>query len=877
MTQDDPVGDARSAPSLGSWLQRLRASRLPTIAAIAIALAAFGGGILAASAFGGLHLPGGKTTTAASEPGQGWSLFGKPRKADAPRRGVPRPEGFAVWRSRTDSSGPEPMACIELSRPLDPARAYGDFVLISPDPGVKPAVSARGSELCVAGLGFADRRITLLKGLPALNGETLADNAEVAFTFGERPPYVGFAGGGVILPREDSDGVGIETVNVSKLSVEVWRVVDRNLVRKSISAPEPTGEGEYSSDYGADSARDDGRLIWKGELAVRGDPGGRTTTVFPLGAVLKEMKPGGYLIKAKDASGGRGLKPKAEDAGDGEEDYDSNPPAQARRWVMFTDMALTAYEGSEGLDVVVRSLKTAKTLAGLRVALVARNGEDLAEGKSDAGGRIHFDRPLLDGQGGGDAKMVMAYGPQSDLAALDLDRAPADLSRQGIGGRAAAAPGAATQVDAYLYSDRGIYRPGETVHLNALLRDREARAVKDRKGVIVIHRPAGVELARYRFDGAPAGAVAVDVAIPKAAPRGSWRATLELEGVDKPSGELDFDVEDFAPQRLAVTAQGREQVPLAAGETRLVDVTSWFLYGAAGAGLQVQGEARLKVDPDPFPQFKGYEWGDQRAPFAEQSLDLDRTVTDGEGRAALHLSTFAAHDSPQPLMAALVASVFEPGGRPVREAVNFKVRTAPLYLGVKVNQGDSSGRGDPLVALEVIAANAAGQRTGAANVGYSLISETWNYDWFQQNGRWQWRRTSRDVVIQAGPLKMGAGAPTRIARRLGWGDYRMELTGPGGAKSIIRFASGWGAPAKDVDAPDVARVSAGTKAYEQGDTVEITLKAPFAGEAQIAVATDRLIDLKTVSLGEKGTTVRLKTNAAWGGGAYVLVSVIQPR
>ena len=86
-------------------------------------------------------------------------------------------------------------------------------------------------------------------------GETLADNADVDFTFGDKPPYVGFAGEGVILPREESDGVGIETVNVTKLAVEVWRVPDRNLVRKSISAPDATAEGEYADDYGDDQRR----------------------------------------------------------------------------------------------------------------------------------------------------------------------------------------------------------------------------------------------------------------------------------------------------------------------------------------------------------------------------------------------------------------------------------------------------------------------------------------------------------------------------------------------------------------------------------------------------------------------------------------------
>src|SRR6185369_1974504 len=280
--------------------------------------------------------------------------------------------------------------------------------------------------------------------------------------------------------------------------------------------------------------------------------------------------------------------------------------------------------------------------------------------------------------GGADAKMVMAYGPQGDLAALDLDRAPADLSRQGVGGRADP-PGAAGQVDAFVYADRGVYRPGETAHLNTLLRDREAKAVKDRKGAIVIHRPSGVELVRYRFESTPVGAVTVNVPIPRTAPRGTWRATVELDGVDKPSGELSFDVEDFAPQRLAVTAQGRETVPLLAGETRLVEISSRFLYGAAGAGLQTQGEARLKVDPDPFPQFKDYQWGDQKDPFQEQFLDLETTVTDADGRAVIHLPTTAAHDTVQPLEAAFLASVFEPGGRPVKEGATFKVRTAPSY------------------------------------------------------------------------------------------------------------------------------------------------------------------------------------------------------
>ncbi|ATQ41112.1 alpha-2-macroglobulin family protein [Caulobacter mirabilis] len=890
-TDEPPVESASSAPAPAKpapfWRRAFwKDWKAPAVATgVAALILGFGGGYVTAGGmpafFGGKGGAEGSTASAPEPTGPKWSLFGKPRDAGAPRRGVPKPEGFAVWKTRLDTSRSEPLACIEMSKPLDPSKAYADFVLISPDTGGTPAVSVNSrnkAELCIGGLGLTERRVTLLKGLPGAGGQTLAANADVDFTFGEKPPYVGFAGDGVILPREDADGVGIETVNVSRLQIEVWRVSDRNLVRKSISAPEPTGEGQWPSDYGDDSPDDEGRVVWKGDVAVRGGQGERVTTVFPLGAVLKEMSPGGYVIKVRDASSG--VKSDDDDSGEGTQ------PAQARRWIVFTDMAMIAYDGAESLDVVVRSLKTAKIQAGVRVALVARNGEDLAEAKTDGSGKVRFPRPLLQGEGAMRPKMVMAYGPQGDLAVLDLDRSPVDLSKQGMGGRNA--PGGEdvdetggrkldSDIDGYLYADRGIYRPGETVHLAALIRDRASKAVKDRKGVIVVKRPSGVEFKRIAFDNAPTGAVTSDVVLPKSAPRGRWKASLQIEGIKDPVGEMAFSVEDFAPQRLAVDTEGRKDTPVAAGETRSVAVTARFLYGAAGAGLQTQGEARVMADPNPFPAYKDYQWGDQQTAFPEKFMELGTSVTDGEGKATLSLATNDLPETSAPLKATVTASVFEPGGRPVRESLFLKVRTKPLYLGVKVDQGDATGGDAAPVSLDVIAVDSLGKRVAAPGATYTLISENWNYDWFQQDGRWQWRRTSRDVIVQRGALNIGAGSSAKVSRKLGWGDYRMVVEAPNGVKSVIRFAAGWGAPAKDAEAPDFVRITAGDKPVGQGDSVTLTIKAPYAGEAQVAVATDRVIDFKTFSVGEKGGSVTLKTSAAWGGGAYVLVSVIQPR
>ncbi len=761
-----------------------------------------------------------------------------------------------------------------MSRPLASSRAYGDFVQMSPDPGRPLAVSVRGAdELCVAGGGLYGHRITLLKGLPAADGSTLAANADVDFTPGDTPPYVGFAGQGVVLPRDESDGLGIETVNVGKLALEVWRVPDRNLVRKSITAPDPTAEGAYADDYGDGSVGEDGRKVWSGEVVVHAHQGQKATTVFPLGAVLKTMAPGAYVVKARDATG---LSPKA--LKNGPEPGDT--PAQARRWVLFTDMGLIAYQGSDGLDVTVRALRSAKPMSGVKLALVAKDGEDLATAQSDAQGRAHFAAPLLKGEAGDHARMVMAYGPNADFTALDLDRSPIDLSKQGGDGRQVESPTAGREakgdVDGYLYADRGIYRPGETVHLVGLVRDRQARAVKDRAGAVVVRRPSGLEFQRLRFARADGGALAEDIVLPKGAPRGRWRATLEMDGSDQPAGELSFAVEDFAPQRLAVSVAADKDRPLVAGETRRIEIDARFLYGATGAGLQTQTEARLRADPTPFPAFKDFRFGDERQPFQEKLVSLPNSVTDGQGRAYASLDAGQAGDTAQPLAAALTASVFEPGGRPVRETAVLKLRPKPLYLGVKPTQTGASD--SPTEIFDIVALNAAGRRVAAPGVTWTLIAENWDYNWFQKDGQWAWRRTSRDTPVARGALDVGAAAPARIVKRLAWGDYRLQLEDSRtGARTVIRLASGWGEPAAGEDAPDTVRLSAGPRTYAQGDTVELAIKAPYGGEAQIAVATDRLIDFKTLSVPKGGTTLRLKTSAAWGGGAYVLASVIQPR
>ena len=687
------------------------------------------------------------------------------RAADAPRLGPKIVEGMAFTALRIDSTGDAPKACLEFSEPLstDANVNFRDFIELSPD--AKASVEPHGQLLCLAGLPYdVDRQVTIKAGLPAASGNTTDRDETLTLSFGDRPAFVGFAGSGTILPRAEADGLGIETVNVSQLDIEVLRVGDRALSRESIDPGQSIAEGSWDWWSYEDAAQATGVPVFKGKIDValsdaktkRSRRNETITTVFPLGATLKQLKPGAYVVKIKDSSPSAGANGK-----------DNDRAAAAYRWILSTDMALQTFSGAQGMDVVVRSLKTARPMVGVTLALVAESNEILARSRTDGEGRARFAKPVMDGRGALSPKLVMAYGPGGDFTALNVDRTSIDLSDKDVGGRRT--PG---DVDAYMFTERGVYRPGETVRLTGMIRDAAGRAITNRQSTLVVYRPNGTEARRQRLERAvEAGAVIKSIDLDRSGPRGRWRAALEVDGQDGPAGEVSFAVEDFVPQRLKVDVSA-SSAPLGRNQSRAIDVAARFLYGAPGAGLNVEGEARLAVDPTPFPDLKGFTFGRVDETFDEKFVQLPPTVPDGDGRAQIAFAVPDAPDTSLPLRARVVASVAEPGGRTVRENFQIPVRLSDRYIGLKPAFDGGRVAEGARAAYDVVAVDGAGRRVAAKGVSWTLVREDWSYDWYLDGGQWRWRRTGRDVPIAAGAIDVPADKPVQIARdKVGEGQY----------------------------------------------------------------------------------------------------------
>ena len=772
------------------------------------------------------------------------------RPADPPTPIRASELSYQGWEA--DAADPDqPKACLLFSSATDPADVISDKAFIRIEPEVPFSLQARDRQLCVLGLDAdAAYTIRVLPGLTAQNGRVLEQSAVASVSFAPKPAMVGIIGDGIILPRVDKARLGIKAMNADRVALTLYRVNHRALFDQTPNEGETSIEGTWS--YSGEA--------WNSRVEVHSDvietAGGTNELVevgYPLADIIEAQGPGAYIVQVEREAG-----------------EDERRVASAWRWLYVTDIALASYRSDEALHVTARSIETARTLPGARLALIARNNDMLAEAIADGNGRAVFPGAALKGQGNLAPKMVLAYAGGDDFAALDLSRSPLDLTAFDVAGRDATGP-----IEAFLYTDRGVYRPGETVRLTGLIRDRSGKAAFNRDGTLTLTKPDGSVFVEERVspDGL-AGAFYRDLAIPRDAPRGRWTVTLELDGLDAPVGMLKVAVEDFVPEQLRLSLRA-DEAPILSGESRAVNVAADFLYGAAGRGLQAEADARIQVDPNPFPDFKDYQFGNPVEPFREQFLSIGQGLTDDDGRYAAELELGGdAYRSAAPLRAFVTAGVADPGGRYVRDSVFLPVRSEDVYVGFKPGFDNGYVRRNTPAEIALIAVGPDGERV-ATDATLRLIEEDYDYHWYREDGRWRYRRDRRDAVIAEQVVTIGADAPYTFTDTLNYGQYRLEAQ-IGDTVAGYQFGSGWRRPGAGVDAPDRIEMGLDAAAFTPGDTLALTLDVPFAGEAELVLADSEVRRVQSLSLQAGAQTVRVRTDADATGDLYVMLTLYSP-
>lgn len=773
--------------------------------------------------------------------------------------------GFRLVSNKVDADAASPRACFVFSEPLARGRVdFAPYVAISGGKG-DFAVSAEDRQICVDGLRHGERYAFVIRqGVPsAIPDEILLKSADYEIYVRDRTPSVRFTGKNYVLPRTGQQGVPVVSVNADKLDLEVMRIGDRNLINSVHSEDFLTQLGSYSANQ---IASDKGQSVWKGAMDVKSELNKDVITAFPVLEAVGQLQPGVYVMFAKP-SGGRAT-PAVSD-GDGDS-YDDGT-TRATQWFVVSDLGLTSFSGPDGVHVLVRSLADARPLANAELRLIARNNEILATARSDANGYVRFDAGLAKGQGGNSPGLVTAL-MGDDYGFLDLKQTAFDLSDRGVRGRVAP-----SGLDAYLYTERGVYRSGETVYLTSLLRDAKGAAVTGLPLTLVVKRPDGVEYRRRQVEDQGAGGRAHSIPLISGAATGTWRVQAYADPKGPAIGETSFLVEDYVPERLELTLAPKAPV-LQAGQPAEIDLTARYLYGAPGSELDVNGSTTIRAAAgSAIPGFAGYQVGLTDEDFESVQADLEEsTTTDAAGKAMVSAG-IQQPETNRPLEVEITLRVGEPGGRAIARSVTMPIVPKGAAIGVKKLFEDGALGNGQNAAFDVIMANGDGRRLARPGVKWTLSKVTRNYQWFFQDGRWNYEGVKSTRRVADGEIATSETAGANISAPVQWGNYRLDVvsTGPDATETSVSFSVGYESD-KTADTPDVLDVALDKPAYGIGETMQVRLSPRFAGKATLAVISDRVAEIRTIDIAADGTTAAIPVKAEWGASAYLVALAHRP-
>ena len=759
--------------------------------------------------------------------------------------------GFRMLDYSVDADASSPRACFQFSEPLPAKRTdFSPFVSVA---GVdKPALSVEQKQLCVEGLKHGERySVTLRAGLPSTVHETLAKSADLSIYVRDRKPLVRFSAKAYVLPRTGQRGIPVVTVNTKAVTVEIYRIGDRNLIDTVFGGDFQRNLDSYDVNRLGDAR---GVKVWNGELAVEETLNAEVTTAFPVDQAVGDLQPGIYVMTAAPVG------PKS-DRGD----------SLATQWFIVSDLGLASYSGNDGINVFVNSLATTEPKGQIDVRLVARNNEVLATKRTDAAGRVTFEAGLARGEGGLAPAVLVASDPKGDYAFLSLKTPGFDLSDRGVAGRLAPAG-----LDAFVYTERGVYRSGETVHITALLRDSQGVASLNSPVTLVVERPDGVEYRRVAVNDQGLGGRSLSVPISSAASTGTWRVRAYSDPKRPAIGEASFLVEDYVPDRLEFELAAPAG-KLSKTEPAEMTVDGRYLYGAPASNLSLEGELVIGVAKE-RPGLAHYQFGlsDEEIQSNREPIE-DLPQTDEKGKATFAVNLDKVPASTRPLEAQVIVRMAESGGRAVERKITLPIvptsnmiGVRPLFSGRSLDEGATAN-------FDVVFVAPDGKPLAQSGMRYELLKVERRYQWYRRGGNWGYEPIKLTRRVADGQIDVAPGKSGRISVPVQWGRYRLEVSTAeaNGPVTSVAFDAGWYTEAS-ADTPDMLEVALDKQEYRPGETMTVAVTTRTAGHVTLNVVGDRLINSVTQDVQAGVQRIRVPVGKDWGNGAYVVATLRRP-
>ncbi|WP_421340503.1 alpha-2-macroglobulin family protein [Aeromonas veronii] len=622
-----------------------------------------------------------------------------------------------------------------------------------------------------------------------------------SWTLKTRPLEAGasFTASGMVLPLRDELRLPISAVNVDEVNIDFFRVDAEYLPRFLAEYRPGAGMGNWELEQITKRAK----RVFSGRYALELDANRRETRL--INVKEPQLAEAGVYFAVMSPLG----------------NYDWR---KETTYFAVSDMGLSARRYRDELEVFVSSLASADPLKDVQLSLLDEKGNRLQVQTTDLQGHRRFDQV----QG---ARLLLAE-QGNHLAVLRLDGAALDLSTFDLGTQ----PWQAQQL--YLFSGRDLYRPGERLDSEILLKGQDGQLLPGMAVELEVKQPDGQLLEQKRLLPDNLGAAHYGLRLPDDAPLGRW--TINLKTAAGSRFEWPFLVEEFLPERLKLQlGKGPDGEVTSLDAALSLPLQGDYLYGAPASATKAKAEVKISRATMPFTQWQEFTLGDVL--LAEQARDLEpRSLTlDAQGQGTFSLADeLDGVRALGPLEVAYRVSLAEPGGRAVnRSRTQYGWPAGSQWPALKADFVADRVEGGKPLPFQILNLDDKGQPVAGA-VKVRLINEYRDYYWHYADGEgWKYEFNSQPYLEQEQTLQLDGKGPTPLTLQLAAGWYRLEVENSQGHQSSLRVEIGsyaWGGGGEQAR-PDKIAITLDKRAYQAGDKAKVTLVAPRPGKGLLLV------------------------------------------
>ncbi len=719
--------------------------------------------------------------------------------------------------------------------------------------------------------------IEVERGLRAFGGFLLGDAERRIQQVPDYPQLLRFVGEGAVLSLKGERRISIAARNVPGLALEVARVKPdqlQHLVQYN--------HGNFAEPALYQPNVDSLTERFEHRLALPAKPASETHYHgIDLGEYFGAERHGVFLLRLFQHEPNAPQDPDDRYPAEsyGGESWDG---ASDARLVLLTDLGMVVKRELDGSrQVYVMSLSGGRPVLGATVTALARNGEALHSVLTDASGRATL--PDLAGYKREKQAVLLSVSFGDDLSFLPLNDhgRKLQLSRFDIGGEVNARdPGT---LKGWLFSDRGLYRPGDELHIGMIVR--AADWAQDLSGVPVefdLHDPRGTRVMRERLTLDASGFDSRSYQPAWTAPTGAWEASLYLIGEENRRtllGSTTVQVRDFEPDRLRlrVAFDPARSEGWLKPEDLAADIAVENLFGTPAQDRRIT--ASLRLDPA-WPSFRSYPdyrfYDPQRAKegYSEELSDT-RSDADGKARIAIDLSPYDRAT----YQLRLLTQAFEAGGgRGVAAQAQVLVSSNPYLVGLKPESDLSWVKRDAKLRVHALALDPQAQPTAVEGLQAVLIERRYvSVLTKQDSGLYKYVSQLRQDERKRTPLAIGNDGHWLVLDTGQPGDFLLEIRNSADEllNSIGWQVAGQANLTRSLERNAELQLSLSKTDYAPGEEIEISIRAPYAGAGLITIERDKVYAHRWFRTDNTASVQQIIVPQGLEGNAYVHVQYLR--